>query len=178
LALGATGPKVVIALEEGQRLVKYYRDTHPGVLDLWRKATTIIQWLLNGTGDFMWGPLRVFGEHLVLPNGLSLHYSGLHASENGFAYKGRNTSVKLYGGKVVENGIQSLARIIVSDQMLAIGKRYRIATMTHDEIVAVVPEQEADEALAWMLDQMRVAPEWAVGLPLNAEGGYAQCYSK
>ena len=178
LRLGAMGPKVPISDDESRRLVAMYRQKNDKIVDLWRVGGTIIQWLLNGTGDFAWGPMRVFGEHLVLPNGLSLHYSGLHASENGFAYKGRNTSVKLYGGKLVENVTQALARIIVSDQMLAIGKRYRIATMTHDEIVAVVPEQKADEALDWMLDQMRVAPEWAVGLPLNAEGGYAREYSK
>ncbi len=178
LRLGAMGPKVAISDEESRRLVTMYRQKNDKIVELWRVGGTIIQWLFNGGGDFAWGPLRVFGQHLVLPNGLSLRYPGLHASQDGYAYQGRNGSVKIYGGKNVENVTQSLARIIVSDQMLAISKRYRVATMTHDEIVAVVPEQEADEALAWMLDQMRVAPEWAVGLPLNAEGGYAREYSK
>ncbi len=175
---GEKGPKVPITDDESRRIVALYRQQNDKIKAFWGQATTTLQWLLNGSADFMWGPIRVWGSRLVLPNGLSIQYRGLRATQEGMVYDGRKGPVKIYGGSATENIVQALARIIVSDQMLAIGKRYRIATMTHDEIVAVVPEQEADEALAWMLDQMRVAPEWAVGLPLNAEGGYAREYSK
>jgi DNA polymerase len=178
LRLGAMGPKVPITDDEARRLVGMYRQKNDKIVELWRVAGTIIQWLLNGSGDFMWGPMRVFGDHLVLPNGLALHYPSIRASQDGFVYEGRNTSVKLYGGKLVENVTQALARILVSDQMIAINKRYRVATMTHDEVVAIVPENEAEEALGFMIEVMRQAPEWASGLPLNAEGGYAKEYSK
>ena len=50
--------------------------------------------------------------------------------------------------------------------------------MTHDEIVCVVPETEAEERLQQLLGIMRTVPEWAEGVPVNAEGGYDTCYSK
>ena len=77
-----------------------------------------------------------------------------------------------------ENIVQALARIVVGKQLLAIAKRYKVATTTHDEIVAVVPEAEADDGMAFMLDVMRTPPDWCADLPLNAEGGFAREYSK
>ncbi len=49
---------------------------------------------------------------------------------------------------------------------------------TYHENVALVPEKDADLAVAWMLDIMRTPPAWAASLPLDAEGGHAKEYSK
>lgn len=84
----------------------------------------------------------------------------------------------LYGGLLVENVVQALARIIVADQMRVIARRYRVVLMSHDEVVTAVPKSEADEALAWQLSVMKTRPAWAPDLPLNAEGGYDTIYSK
>lgn len=102
---------------------------------------------------------------------------------------------KIYGGLLTENIVQALARIVVAEQMLRVGNNLKetggleganpdvgvirkVVTMTHDEIVVVVPENEADATLEMMIREMRQAPEWCVGVPLNAEGGYDTCYSK
>ena len=53
-----------------------------------------------------------------------------------------------------------------------------IALMTHDEIVAVVPEELADGALCLLLDTMKTSTSWAPGLPLNAEGGTGMVYGE
>ena len=93
------------------------------------------------------------------------------------------------GPFIVHNCVQALARIIVSTQMLETQDYFntlklkkdeiaRIASMSHDEIISVVPTRLAKTIMPKQLAIMRVAPGWAEGLPLNAEGGYAVNYSK
>ncbi len=110
---------------------------------------------------------------------MALFFPDLKNSEDGgFSYQGRRSRVRMYGPKLVENVVQALARIIVADQARTIAQRYRIASTTHDEIIFVAHENEADAALGWAIETMRQAPAWAEGLPLDAEGGYAKEYSK
>ena len=146
----------------------------------------IIASMLTGThGEF--GPLTYGKGYIQLPNGLFLQYYGLHAEAevrhddlvvNEATYLTRQGRSKIYGGLLTENVVQALARCIIADQMLEISKKYRICTMAHDEIVVVCPKKDAKKCLADMLKVMSTAPEWAEGLPLAAEGGYDDCYSK
>lgn len=97
---------------------------------------------------------------------------------------------KIYGGLLTENVVQALARIVVAEQMLRIsnllkeqgnmvgGPWRRVVTMTHDEVVVVVPEAEGLATLEMMIEEMRRAPAWCDGIPLNAEGGFDANYSK
>lgn len=98
---------------------------------------------------------------------------------------------RIYGGLLTENVVQALSRIIVSDQMLTIatnlkeigglasGPPYRrIVTMTHDEIVTCVPEDEAQQTLEMKIKVMSTPPDWCKNLPLGAEGGFDRVYSK
>lgn len=98
--------------------------------------------------------------------------------------KGKN----IYGGLFTENITQALARIVISDQMLDIERNletqrtdseiYKVVTMTHDEVVACVPEHAAQSTYEMMESRMLVAPSWCADLPLGAEGGFAREYSK
>jgi DNA polymerase len=102
---------------------------------------------------------------------------------SGFSYmggKGGRQRVKIYGGLATENLIQSLCRIIVGEQMLRIRAKYgwEPVLMAHDEIVLIVRNEEAEFAKAMCLEEMRVAPSWAMGFPLNAEVGSGQSYGE
>jgi len=46
----------------------------------------------------------------------------------------------------------------------------------HDAIVCIAKEEEKDEALKILMDIMSQPPEWAKGLPVTCEGGYAGNY--
>ena len=48
----------------------------------------------------------------------------------------------------------------------------------HDEVVAEVPESEAEETLKYMETTMSTAPEWIPDIPLAAEGGIVSEYAK
>lgn len=186
LKQGTMGPPVDISLEECRRIVNIYRSRNYKIKNLWKIMDGIIASMLTGTsGEF--GPLTYGKGYIQLPSGLFLQYYGLHGEAEvrhddlvvqEATYLTRNGRTKIYGGLLTENVVQALSRVIIADQMLEISKRYRVVTMTHDEIVVVCPKKDADKCLADMLKVMSTAPEWANGLPLAAEGGYDTSYSK
>jgi DNA polymerase len=83
---------------------------------------------------------------------------------------------RIYGGKVIENVCQALARIVIGEQMLNIAKKYRVVMTVHDAIATEVPEQQVDTAKEYVEFCMRLRPKWALELPLNCEAGYGKSY--
>lgn len=115
-----------------------------------------------------------------LPSGLLMRYDQLvSVKEDGktqYQYKTRYGWNKIYGGKVIENVCQALARCIIGEQMIRIAKRYRVVLTVHDAVACIVPETEVEEAQAYIEDCMRWTPEWADGLPVNCESGFGKSY--
>jgi hypothetical protein len=93
-----------------------------------------------------------------------------------FTYKTRRGRTRIYGGKVVENVCQGIARCVIAEQMLAIAKKYRPVLTVHDSIACCVPIEEAKEAQIYIEACMRKTPTWAEGLPLDCESGVAKAY--
>ena len=83
---------------------------------------------------------------------------------------------RIYGGKVVENVCQALARIVIGEQMLNIARKYRVVMTVHDAVCCVVPEHEVDTAREYVEMCMRMRPKWALELPLNCESGVGDSY--
>lgn len=165
--------QVRVTLEEAQQLVDVYRATYRMIPMLWRRAEQGIHSIYNGTAWWMDTRRLLLAEPrgIRLPNGLHLQYPGLQRDfqTREWSYRSRTGQQKIYGGKVVENYTQAIARAIIGEQMLRIAKRYRPVLTVHDSIVLVVPEREADEAKAFMAHEMSTAPKWAPGLPVACE---------
>ena len=132
--------------------------------------------------------LIVEGEKGIrLPNGLCLRYPNLRLTtdEEGAqeliydVRRGRTvTTTRIYGGKVVENVCQALARIIIGDQLVRVSNRYKVAMTVHDAIGCIVPEENAKEGLAYVEKCMRIRPDWAPELPLDCEAGVGRSYGE
>ena len=109
-----------------------------------------------------------------------MRYDQLHAikDEKGmqYQYKTRKGVVKIYGGKVIENLCQAIARCIIAEQMLKINNRYKVVLTVHDAVACIAPEEEAKEARTYVEECMRWRPEWAKTLPLNCESGIGNSY--
>ena len=109
---------------------------------------------------------------VLLPSGLRLHYHDLQqvSGERGqqwvFNYGGEPK--KLYGGKLLENIVQALARIVTMDAALRIRKRLELALQVHDELVYVVPDHMVIEVKRILHEEMCRRPTWAPELPLAA----------
>jgi DNA polymerase len=114
---------------------------------------------------------------------MSIQYPGLHHTEHDEWVYGTHQddckNSRIYGGKIQENIVQALARKIIADQMLEIAAAgIQVISMTHDEIICLVPESEAEDALAESIRIMSQSPSWAPDLPLGAEGHIADHYGK
>ena len=185
--LKTTPPGAVVTEDEAESYVKTYRSDNDKVIQLWRDGDKVIQDLANweDTKPYTYGKhkcLRVTKEGITLPNGLMIRYPNLHLNteetKSQYVYKSRKGPVSIWGGSLVENVVQALARIVVGEQMLKIRERYKIALTVHDAAVVVVPEAEKDEALAYIVECMSVAPDWARGLPVTCEAHYGQSYGE
>jgi DNA polymerase len=114
----------------------------------------------------------------LLPSGLYLNYPDLKKDGEGqYSYASRRGRIKIYGGKIVENLCQALARCVIGEQMLRISKRYKVALTVHDAVMAVVKEEERDDAIRYVAECMSWRPKWAQTLPLACEIGAGTSYS-
>jgi DNA polymerase len=93
-----------------------------------------------------------------------------------FSYQTRRGRTRIYGGKVVENVCQAIARCIIGEQMLLINKKHRVVLTVHDSIAACVKDEEVEDAQTYIEECMRWTPEWADGLPINCESGTGKTY--
>lgn len=82
-----------------------------------------------------------------------------------------------YGGSLVENITQGLARDLLAEAMLRLdAKGYQIVSHVHDEVVCDMPLNQG--SLKEMGEIMSEVPTWAKGLPLAAEGFESFRYRK
>jgi DNA polymerase len=173
-----------IPLGEAQRIVSVYRETYPAIPKLWSAANRALGRIFENKEYSLGkaGVIKVDEENFgfVLPNGLPLRYDGfkklIQNDKEQYIYKTRKGVVKIYGGKVVENLCQAIARCVIAEQMLKISKRYKVVLTVHDAVACVARKEEADEARAYVEECMRWTPAWAEGLPLNCESGMAESY--
>ena len=89
-------------------------------------------------------------------------------------------TISTYGGRITENVVQALARIVLCEHMLGVQRlpEFDVVLTVHDEIIAVSSQDNAQEKLDTMIDIMCTPPTWAPDLPLDAEGGWDISYSK
>jgi DNA polymerase len=175
---------VSVKEEEAKAMVQTYRDTYAKIPALWRQGEKCLRSLSGGQADVFdkQDLIKVVPEKgFLLPNGLYIQYPDLKrvSGEDGMAawrYTSRGADSYIYGGKVVENVCQAVARCIIGEQMLRIAKRYQPVLTVHDAIAIIAPEDEADEARAYVEECMSWRPKWAPGLPLACESGMGVSY--
>jgi DNA polymerase len=180
---------VAIELDEAKRIIDTYRRTYPKITELWKAAGGILGAIIGDQSTELGrgGLLKIEGKAgILLPNGLYLRYPNLRRSTNEedgkteYVYdtkKGKATIPnRIYGGKVVENVCQALARIVIGDQMLLVAKKYQVVMTVHDAIACIVPEAEVERAVEYVELCMRIRPQWGPELPLNCESGSGKSY--
>ena len=179
---------VAIDLDEATRIIDTYRATYPKITELWKSAASALKAVLQnqqttlGRDDI----LKIDGDSgVLLPNGLYLRYPNLRKLQDDdgeieLVYdtkKGKAIiPTRIYGGKVIENVCQALARIVIGEQMLMVAKKYRVVMTVHDAIACIAPEAEVETALEYVEMCMRTRPDWGMELPLNCEAGYGASY--
>jgi DNA polymerase len=187
-------PGAVVEIDEAKRIVNIYRDENHKIPDLWNECDRVLQDLMDGPvygeRDWVKKPYHIGAQKCVLatpdgirlPSGFYIRYPELRLDtsedKSRMVYKSRKGPVNIWGGGVVENIVQGLARCVVAEQMLLIGKRYRPALTVHDSVVCIAPEDEAEEAMQFIVQCMNTRPEWADGLPITCEATFAKSYGE
>lgn len=183
--LKAAKPPMDLHIDECERIIEIYRDANHKIRDLWERGEFALQSMHGDKAIWFGRPNVVLIEGtkgVKLPNGLYIHYPQLHRGTNDMTgrpqwmYKDTEGLTNIYGGKLTENVVQALARIVVMYQLLKISKRYKVVLTVHDAVAIVAPKEEADEARAYIEQCMRWVPKWAEGCPINCESGTGDNY--
>lgn len=176
---------VEMSADECARIISVYRNRYSKVPALWRQAQQCVEALVTRQGaSFGEVDAVVFDAAqggFLLPSGLWQRYEGLTKvfdpeGKAQYQYKTRKGVVKIYGGKVVENICQAVARCVIAEQMLKIAKRYKVVLTVHDAVACIAKEDEAKEAQEYVEQCMRWRPTWCQTLPLNCESGVGRSY--
>lgn len=194
------GEKMGLSDPEMMSLVRKWRQANPTIVELWAnldeaskesvkycKSITVNDKLIIDTDS----------ENMTieLPSGRKLFYrnpqlkpkiakNSTRASISLF-YEGVIQETKqwglidTYGGKLTENCVQAIARDLLAFSMLQIVEAgYKIVGHIHDEVLVEVPEENAKEHYDKIVELMSRAPEWALDMPLRADGYITPFYLK
>jgi DNA polymerase len=165
------------------KIIEDYRDSHSMI------AGRVVRHRADGSsvrGGGLWqhvgatvkASAKAGGTmRLVLPSGRALHYPEITVGEEGVEYRHpRYGVVRTYGGKVVENVVQAIARDLLQDVL----NKWRGSCVlhVHDELVVECDAAEADRVKRELEQDMAVVPSWAEGLPLKGEARVMRRFGK
>lgn len=171
---------------QAEEAVNKWREVHSDIVDGWRQCGDALPSIQTGS-DFVidpWGLCSTSDEapYIVKTPGSCLRYSNLRREKDeqtgkyNWVYgEGRNKR-RIYSSLLDENIVQHLSRNILAEQALKIAEEYPVVHLVHDEIVSVVPDNQAQDCLHFMLDTMRTPPAWWPEIVLYAEGDTAKSY--
>jgi len=173
-------------------LVRMWRNANRAIVKLWSDVENAAIEAADGAPARLQYGLRFYTKKGILvvqlPSGRCLHYQNPKLSTGKFgnyslSYEGINQTTRqwcrqdTYGGKLVENIVQAIARDCLAVAMLRLDEAgYRIVIHVHDEVVLEVPEDfgSLEQVNAIM---SRTIP-WAKGLDLKAESYQTTYYKK
>ena len=174
-----TTKELLIHAAASKKIIDIYRATAHPVVSFWEMCSGLLETALYGGKEFRYKCLVFRKGEIELPNGMKLLYPDLRTVKD---EKGRSQYVygpdatKLYAGKITNNVTQGVARIVMTDGMLRVSKRYPVVGTVHDELWALAPEEEAETAKKWVWEQMTMEPRYMPGIPLNSDVGYHRRY--
>ena len=165
-------------------IVSLYRRRFRKIVGNWRIAEREVIPAIARGGNVSWGPLVTRQDALLLPNGNCLHYRNLRRAlsrgKSHWQFMRGDKKQKIYGAKLVENVIQALAFLHITETAMRVKHLTQglllPAHQVHDELVFVVDEHLAEQVRDLVILEMSKSPEWMPGVPLAAEGRIAETY--
>jgi hypothetical protein len=206
LFIGNGGMSLKIDNKESARIVYLYRSEYPEIPALWNRGAAMVnRMIMLGQPYLIGDPIERRNQQLLtdllpeipattwtaeaiwMPNGMAIQYPNLRhevvnkpdgSRQIEVLYDGGigRGVVKLFGGKVIENISQGLARIVITDISLRVRAQtgYHPFLNTYDSLDYVVDESEAQAMDELLEREFAVRPTWAEGLPLASEGGWGR----
>ena len=192
-ALKAMGALTMGLVEhELKPIVDAWRQANPHIVGLWADVEEAVIAAITSRQPIRLRNLRFSVESgilfIELPSDRRLAYVQPRLGENqwggtSITYTGTTTArrwgqLETYGGKLVENIVQAIARDLLVTGMHAVAKSgHRIVMHVHDEIVIDEPTNSGF-TVTDACELMSTLPAWAKGLPLDADGYECAYYRK
>lgn len=191
------GSRMGLTDAEEQDIVRKWRDSNPRIVKLWRNAEAAAITALQTGREIGFNRGIIFARQwgcltIKLPSGRTIVYprtrvgvetgDGWRGDHESIEYEGVNQTtrkweaVRTYGGKLIENIVQAIARDILGEVILKAGRwNLDVVFHVHDEIVV-----EADEKTPLSLVEAIFDEDipWARGLPLKGAGYTTRYYKK
>ena len=179
--------------DEIMPLVQNWRKASPNICRFWKKAELAAKTAIHEhrTVRLQHGMSFSYINGILfvgLPSGRKLAYYDARVEETekgeSITYAGVEQSTKrwgrleTWGGKLVENIVQAVARDCLAVTIKRVSERgYRIVMHVHDEIIVDAPKEDKN-ALEIITGIMKRPVEWAPGLPLKGDGYETDFYKK
>lgn len=178
---------------EMQEIVAHWRKANPAIVRLWAdiencaKATITSGQLTECHGLHFYKSMGLL--MIRLPSGRSLSYPKSTIGTNRFGnesitYEGLNQTTKqwgkqeTYGGKLVENIVQAIARDCLAETIIRLERGgFPIVFHVHDEVI-VEARTDGSQILEEVENVFKRPIPWAEGLPLKGTGYITNYYLK
>lgn len=168
---------VDIEFGDAESVVHTYRASYAKIVALWGRMENAKQCMLTGQKITI-GPVTVGENTIKLPNGMYLRYPLLVNAGGRYKYRFGNEWRDIYGGKLTENVVQALARIVMTTAELKIAKAGLLASLSvHDELIYVIREDQVDKFVPILRKVLTTPVSWMPELPINCEIGVADNYA-
>ncbi len=186
--------------EEVKEIVMRWRDTNPKIRDLWYAFDSAAIEVIQNGGSVSVRGCTLAREYdykqnriclsIQLPSGRKLFYVDPAIGENrwgnpSITYMGLNDKnkwgrIETYGGKLVENCVQAIARDCLAQAIEHLEEAgFPVVFHVHDEVVIdIAPYTDHDTMLKTVVQIMAQPIPWAQGLPLGAEGWVGTFFKK
>jgi DNA polymerase len=178
-----TERELLIHCVAAKKIIDIYRSTAHPVVSFWDMCSRLLEKSLYGGDEVVYKCVTFRKEEILLPSGMTLKYPNLRrlvdtkTKQSNWVYGEEGVKpTKLYAGKITNNIVQGTARVVMTDGMLRVAKKYPVVGTVHDEVLCVVPDAEVEEATDWVLQQMIAVPTYMPGIPLNSEVGAHRRY--
>lgn len=185
---------LIIEADFAMSAVRAYRREHPAIVESWTTVERLVVSAIKSPGTVFRGLRCAFymREHwlcIQLPSGREIRYpraravpterwgKPAHAISFMTDFHGKPVRESTYGGKLIENIVQGIARDVMMEGMLSAedGGYPPIGTV-HDELLALRERGTTDvKALERLVCEL---PRWTAGMPLAAKGFVTVRYRK
>lgn len=176
--------------EDLQGIVQLWRRTNRRCVTLWKAVERCAKETIRTGRQTAAGKVlftREIDTHndfltIQLPSGRKLFYVRPAVEQDSITFWGQNQTTRkwskqeTYGGKLVENIVQAVARDCLVEKLLQLeAAGYNIVFHIHDEVII---DARQDQHLADVVEIMKKPVSWAPDLPLNADGWEGEYFTK
>lgn len=188
------GESMGLTEEEMSEIVDNWRNANPAIVRLWKDVEAAARMVIRYGEPVSVKGLKFFmslGAMMIqLPSGRCLSYPRPSVGVNRFGsesicYEGVSQTTKqwcqqeTYGGKLVENIVQGIARDCLAITILRLEEKgYPIVFHVHDEVIIEAPENDGIHTLQGVEEIFRMPIIWTPGLPLKGAGYTTKYYLK